>query len=301
MLIRIWSFVLLTRPHFLLGGTLVYALGAALAASMGIAIDWGRYALGQIMLTSIQLTTHYANEYFDLDGDRLIGPSRTWFSGGSGVLPAGRLAPRVAWRAAHACGAVAVAAIFTALFVAPALSAIGALALAGGWFYSAPPLRIEASGFGEVMTALIVAFLSPLSAIAAQRGPFDARLIALALPLMLVNLAMLLTVEFPDYDADSQAGKRNLVVRFGRAWAARLHNALLVSAFGSVWLAAAAGWIESRLALWTLIGLPLATWQIAGVADRRRRGWRALGWLAAGGVALFALTAASLLAGVLTA
>ncbi len=299
MLTVIWSFILLTRPVFLLGGALLYGLGAAIAAASGASIDWGRYALGQAIVTAIQLMTHYSNEYFDLEADRLIGDNRTWLSGGSGILPSGRLAPQVALNAARLCAFAALVALAIVLTIEPAVSAIGVLALLGGWFYSAPPARLVASGFGEMTTALIVAVLAPLSGTVMQRGPIDERLIAITLPLVLVHIAMLLTFEFPDLDADRQAGKRTLAVRLGRQRAARLHNALLAAAFVAIWSAVAVGWIDARIAAWTLIGVPLAAWQAIGILWRARRGWRAYGILAARGVGLFALTSAALLAGVL--
>jgi 1,4-dihydroxy-2-naphthoate octaprenyltransferase len=299
MLANLLAFLQLTRPAFLLGGALLYGLGAALAASAGAAVDWGRYALGQAIVTSIQLMTHYANEYFDREGDRLIGADRTWLSGGSGVLPAGRLAPEVALNAARACAVLAISLIATALAVEPAASAIGLLALLGGWFYSAPPLRLSATGFGEVATALIVAFLAPLSGIVMQHGPVDARLVGIALPLMLIHVAMLIAFEFPDHDADRRTGKRTLAVRLGLPRASRLHNALVLASFAAVWIGVALGWIDPAVAAWTLIGLPLAAWQIGSALRQARRPRHGGRWLTAGGLGLFALTSATFLAGLL--
>ncbi len=299
MLIRWWSFIRLTRPLFLFGGALLYGLGAAIAASAGAVIDWRRYALGQAIVTSIQLMTHYANEYFDLESDRLIGAQRTWLSGGSGVLPAGRLAPEVALDAARACAVLAISLIATALVVEPAASAIGLLALLGGWFYSAPPLRLSASGCGEMTTALIVAFLAPLSGIVMQRGPIDARLIGIALPLMLIHVAMLIAFEFPDHDADRRTGKRTLAVRLGLPRASRLHAALVLGGFAAVWAGVALRWIDPAVAAWTLIGLPLAIWQIGSALRQARLPRHGGRWLTAGGLGLFALTSATFLAGLL--
>ena len=293
------AFLQLTRPLFLIGGALLYGLGAAIAASAGAVIDWGRYALGQAIVTSIQLMTHYANEYFDLESDRLIGAQRTWLSGGSGVLPAGRLAPEVALNAARACAVLAIISIALALAVEPAISAIGLLALLGGWFYSAPPLRLSASGFGETTTALIVAFLAPLSGIVMQRGPIDARLIGIALPLMLIHIAMLITFEFPDHDADRRTGKRTLAVRLGLPLASRLHAALVLAGFAAVWAGVALRWVDPAVAAWTLIGLPLAAWQIGSALRQARPPRRGDRWLTAGGLGLFALTSTTFLAGLL--
>ncbi|MGH2592111.1 MAG: prenyltransferase, partial [Anaerolineae bacterium] len=263
----------------------------------GVSIDWGRYALGQVIVTAIQVMTHYANEYFDAEADRANGANRTWFSGGSGVLPDGRLAPRIALRAARISAGVAIAAIGIALPIEPAVSLVGGLALLGGWFYSAPPVRLVASGFGELATALMVSLLVPLTAVLMQRSPIGAPLLAVALPLALINLAMQLAFEFPDFDADRATGKRTLTVRLGRDRAVHLHNVLLASAFAVAWIASASGWIDPHVAAWMLLTAPLAVWQVAGVLWRARRGWRGYGLMTAGGVGLFALATATFLAG----
>ena len=297
MFIRLWFFAILTRPLFLFGGALLYALGAAIAADAGAPIDWSHYLLGQLIVTGVQLATHYANEYFDCEADRLIGANRTLFSGGSGVLPSGSIPPKAALDAARVCALIAAVAILAAALFQPAIGVIGALALLGGWFYSAPPVRLVASGFGELATALIVAFLAPLSGVVMQRGPIDARLVAITLPLALLQMAMLIVVELPDLDADARAGKRTLAVRAGRARAALLHSALLIAAFTATWIAAASGSIGPRPALGMLSVAPLAAWQFASVLRHSYRGWTAYGVLTAGGVGLVATTAAAALAG----
>jgi 1,4-dihydroxy-2-naphthoate octaprenyltransferase len=96
---KTWAFVKLTRPMFLGGAVLLYLLGAALAWAQGASPEWIRLLLGQLLVTAIQLTTHYANEYYDYDVDAAIGSARTPFSGGSGVLVSGQLDRAVALHA----------------------------------------------------------------------------------------------------------------------------------------------------------------------------------------------------------
>src|SRR5437763_1494928 len=86
------AFVRLARPIFLGGGFIGFALGAAVARYDGYALSAGAYALGQAQVTAFQLMVHFANDYFDRAGDGLA--QRTLFSGGSGVLTNGELAPR---------------------------------------------------------------------------------------------------------------------------------------------------------------------------------------------------------------
>jgi len=102
-------FLRLSRPWFLFGGALNYFLGLGILRYLGFPIDWGVALLGQVWVTSLQLSTHYLNEYFDYPSDS-ANRHRTPFTGGSGVLGTGpgQLRPRVALVAAF-CALTAVA------------------------------------------------------------------------------------------------------------------------------------------------------------------------------------------------
>ena len=110
----------------------------------------------------------------------------------------------------------------------PVMWLIGSIALLGGYFYSAPPLSLEGSGFGELDTVLLTALLVPLTGYTMQAGHVDASVLDFAAPLILIDLAMILTFEFADYPADQTQGKRNITVRIGLKRAAWLHQALLI-------------------------------------------------------------------------
>ena len=85
MVKKLVAFIRLARPHFLLGGLLLYALGAVVARYQGYPIDFRVYAVGQLFVSSLQLMTQFLNEYWDVETDRL-NTARTLFSGGSGML-----------------------------------------------------------------------------------------------------------------------------------------------------------------------------------------------------------------------
>ncbi|HEY4438835.1 MAG TPA: prenyltransferase [Candidatus Elarobacter sp.] len=210
------AFIRLSRPLFLFGGFAGVALGAAVAARTGHAVDLATYGWVQLLVTSFQLMVHYANDYFDCASDRRAVP--TPWSGGSGVLASGALPRRTALVAAvfwAAYGAlVATRFALTGNAVAAELS-FAILILA--WMYSAPPLRLAWRGLGELDTALVVAVLVPAVAYAAFARSLDARLFAAASPGFIAMLAMMLCVELPDAGWDYLSGKRTLVVRFGAA------------------------------------------------------------------------------------
>ncbi|HSS40713.1 MAG TPA: prenyltransferase, partial [Polyangia bacterium] len=226
---RLAAFVRLGRPQFLVGGFVLYGLGAALAVTGGAPFDGGRYTWGQVVVTLTQLMTHYANDYFDLDADRAnLTPTR--WSGGSRVLPGGVLAPVVALRAALTLlAAAAVAAAFLALRAGAAPGALAAAMIGVAWQYSAPPGRLCARGWGEAATALVVTLMVPAFGFLLQARALGAPVVLAAVLPCALQFAMLLAIEFPDAAGDAAAGKRTLVVRMGALPAARLYAVLTLA------------------------------------------------------------------------
>src|SRR4029079_15198671 len=96
MLSLVLAFVRLGRPQFLLGGFVLYGLGAAVAVAGGAPFFWRGFVLGQGAVPRIQLMTHYANDFFDLAADQANTTPTRW-SEGSRVLATATLSPRVAW------------------------------------------------------------------------------------------------------------------------------------------------------------------------------------------------------------
>jgi 1,4-dihydroxy-2-naphthoate polyprenyltransferase len=262
------AFIRLGRPLFLGGGFILYALGAMVAKRYGHAIDWTRYAIGQGAVTAFQLMTHYANDYFDYEADRANTTPTKW-SGGSRVLPAGELPRRVALVAAIV---LAIAGAITSAFVDGgtwALPTYGVI-LVLAWEYSAPPLRLCATGLGELDTAIVVTVLVPWIAFYLQAPDLvGLRMLGLAIvPLALLQFAMLLAIEFPDAAGDAATGKRTLVVRLGATHAAQLYVAVTAAAYAWLPIAYALG-MPARIAAAAAIPAPIAIWRIARIAEHR--------------------------------
>lgn len=256
------AMIRLGRPKFLVGGVVLHGLGAALSWSEGVALDVAALGWGQLAVTAGQLLTHYANDYFDLAADRFHAV-RPRYSGGSGVLPAGLLAPRWALIAALGCGVVAAgAAARAALVVRPGATAglLLALAIALAWSYSAPPLRLHASGLGEVAGALLLAGLTPLVGYHLQGGRDLAGAALMLAPLVALQAAMLIVVSLPDAPGDAAAGKRTLAVRIGTGAAARAAvaaHAVAYAAVAGLGLAGAPRAATLGYAVWA----PVAAWR----------------------------------------
>lgn len=292
MLAKLIAFLRLSRPFFLLGGIVLYALGAFIARYEGQPIDWRRYAIGQLLVTGLQLMTHYLNEYWDVDADRL-NRARTYFSGGSGVLPSGALSRETALAAALIC--LAVSGVIAALLLmqyhpAPAVWIILALAFIGAFFYSTPPLTLSSTGLGEVTAAIVVAGLVPALAQTLQTGRVSELTLVTTVPLVALGYAMLLAFEMPDFLSDEAAGKRTVLVRLGRKRGLLLHNLVLVLSVGLVLWGMLFG-LPARVAYWLILAAPLVAWQFINVRRLQLGEPVSFAVLTFGAVALFALAA----------
>jgi len=288
---KLSAFLRLSRPIFLLGGIALYALGALVARYEGYPLDWGAYLVGQLFVSSLQLMTHYLNEYWDMEVDQL-NKSRTLFSGGSGVLSGGELPREIALSAAFVCMAVNSASAIALVFqyrAGPAAWAIMLLALLGALFYSSPPLKLASTGYGELTASVIVAGLVPAFAHLLQTGRPSLLILLATAPLVVFHYAMLIAFEFPDFLSDEAAGKKTLLVRIGRRNGATLHNTLIVAALV---LATANSFIglPIKVAISVAITAPLALWQVISVRNLQRGEPVSFQRLTFGAVALFALT-----------
>lgn len=285
-------FIRLTRPLFLLGAVLLYALGAGISHYLGTVLSWGLFWMGLVWVLLLQLSAHYLNEYFDAPYDQ-DNEIRTPFSGGSGALGPGKLPRRTALIAALTT--LTFLASFTVLMLAqwriPILSIfIMGLAFLGAFFYSVPPIALEHTGYGELTTSFLVAFLLPGYAFSLQTGEFH-RLVAMAgFPLVTTHLAMMVSFEFPDYFNDVKHAKHTLLVRLGWQNGILFHNILVLTAFFLVGLALTFG-MPVFIALPVFLALPLALlqiWQYRRISAGLKPNWTGL---TLNGLALFAAMA----------
>ena len=285
-------FIKLSRPFFLFGAALVYALGVGIAQYLGVTIDWGLYFLGQAWVTTLQLATHYFNEYFDSPADT-ANANRTLFSGGSGALGEDGLPREVAFWAGIA--SLSGATSFTVMLVRangmnPALFLVMALIFIGAFFYSIPPVRLVESGYGELSTSIVVASLVPAFAFMLQTGELH-RLVAMStFPLIALHFAMMLVFELPDYANDLKFEKLTLMVRVGWERGVALHNILILVAYILIGVALLFGF-PSLVALPAFLSLPLGLfqiWYVNRIAAGAKPNWNLIGVLA---ILVFGVTA----------
>jgi 1,4-dihydroxy-2-naphthoate octaprenyltransferase len=240
----------------------------------------------------LQLSTHYFNEYYNALAD-LDNKNRTILTGGSGALGPGKIPRRFALLAGLAC--LAALASFTVIlvsYVQPASEVylIMFIAFLGAFYYSTPPVRLEASGYGELTATILATFLLPAFAFSLQTGELHRLLAMSSFPLAALMMAMLLAFELPDYTNDLKYKKRTLMIRLGWQTGMGLHNILILSAFlilllarlfGFPWFATLAGLLPLPVGLFQI-------WQMRNIASGAKPNWTAL---TIGALALFSVTA----------
>ncbi len=206
------------RFHIVAGGALAFLLGALLASVGGGSFDFMHVGLVYLVVFLGDLSTHYSNDYFDVEVDQ-YGERRKVFSG-SRILVSypnlRSLARSVSVSLLFLSDAVAACLVF--FFGAPVellVIAVGANFL--GWFYSAPPVRLISRGLGEVVVAVVAGLAIPGVGYLAVRGQFDWLFVCFVVPFVLYGLMLSLSFGAPDREIDLKGGKRNFVVRKGEA------------------------------------------------------------------------------------
>jgi len=203
------------RPSQVALIALVYALGVGMARTLTApAISWRAVEVGGALLLPVVLAVHWANEYADVETDRLT--ERTPFSGGSGAVERTGVGRELLARAAGVAMllgiAGAVAARLTGLVSVTALALLLTIAVAG-LAYSLPPAALVRRGVGELTNAVLGGVLLPLYGVAVA-GRVTAVALLAVVPFTLLVGCNLLATHWPDREADAAVGKRTLAVRW---------------------------------------------------------------------------------------
>lgn len=260
---RLVRFLMASRPLFLLGAAMLFALGSGIARYLGNDVDWVVYLLGQGLVTSLQLGAHFLNEYYDTRNDN-DNANRTPFSGGSGQVGEGKLPRKAVYTAAMGCLLAALAFSLIIVMVgksSPQIMVVIVLAFLGAVFYSSPPLRLVSSGYGELVTSILVANLVPTFGFLLQANDLHRLLAMSTFPLTAMHLAMMLAFQIPDYAADLKYLKKTLMIRAGWVNGMRLHDGLIAAMYLLLGLAIAQG-MPFAIGLPPLLTLPLGLLQI---------------------------------------
>lgn len=208
-------YFLATRPAFLSVTLVGCLLGLAMAKAGGVPLDAVKATLTVFFALVAHAGVNVVNDYYDaLNGTDAANTERIFpFTGGSRFIQNGVMGVSATGRFGYALLlSIIPAGLWLSLNSAPGLILIGLLGLIVGWAYSAPPLKLQSRGVGEFAVAAGF-LLVVVGADFVQRGDFSFQPLAAGLGYALLVANILFINQFPDCKADSQAGKRTIVVR----------------------------------------------------------------------------------------
>jgi 1,4-dihydroxy-2-naphthoate octaprenyltransferase len=226
------------RVPILLGGALGCGLGALLGIAAGGVFNPLLFMLCYAVVALGDLSTHFSNDYFDVELDR-VAPRKTF--GGSNLLVgrADLIPPALEAAKLLSLASMAIAVLAAAMGISPIIVPLALAANALGWLYSLPPLRLAYRGFGEAAIAVGTGFGVPAAGYLTVKGSLDFGFILLSAALILYGFVLGLSLELPDVEADRVGGKMNLVARFG--WRVCLRLAMLMCLASTVLLSLFSG------------------------------------------------------------
>jgi 1,4-dihydroxy-2-naphthoate polyprenyltransferase len=194
---------------------------------------------------------------------------KTPFSGGSGLLPAGRLTPKQVLWFGVICLALAVP-IGVFFSIVQGWQLLPLLVVAGLCIILYTPIILK-NHFPEWSPGIGLGILPVLGAYFVQTGHYTFSAFAASVPAGFLVLNLLLLNEFPDVEADLVANKRTLPITVGRKKAALVFTIFTLLTY--VWvIAMVIAGAMPKTELLILLTLPLAYKAIRGSFGYRNLG-----------------------------
>ena len=222
-----------TRPQFLTLSVVLAFLGTAIAWYHG-SVNLGYALLAGFGLMLTHGSVNAINDYFDYKSGIDLNVERTPFSGGSGLVPEGKLplnqalwVGTVTFLVALMIGIFFIAVkgwLLLPLIVAAALCLI---------LYTPVILKTP---WPEWSPGLGLGILPILGFYFVQAGRYDWMVLIASVPSGILVHNLLLLNEFPDVEADRKGGRKTTPVLFGMDAAARLFKAATIAVYG--WIVA---------------------------------------------------------------
>jgi 1,4-dihydroxy-2-naphthoate octaprenyltransferase len=264
-LMKIRTWFLETRPSFLLLSVVLAFLGTSIAFYDGfLHLSYAFLALLGLLLCHISVNVF--NEYFDYRSGIDLRTKRTPFSGGSGILPARLLNPRhVFWFGVISfllAVPIGIYFVVTVGWLLLSVILIGAICIL---LYTPFLTKL---GWPEWAPGLGLGTLPILGFYFVQTSAYSLPAIIAAIPSGILVHNLLLLNEFPDAEADREAGRKTLPITIGKLKASILYSALTSIVYLWIISAAIAG-LMPLFSLVALLTLPIAVRAIRGAVKYR--------------------------------
>jgi 1,4-dihydroxy-2-naphthoate octaprenyltransferase len=225
---------LASRPKFLVASAAPVFVGSALAVATAGTFSPFLFILALLAIMFLHSGANIANDYFDhISRNDWLNRNPTPFSGGRRYIQDGILSPRITLLLSLFALAIGSAIGIYIVYLSRSIFILilGLIGLLGGFFYTAPPLRLGYRSVGEPVIAILFGILPVYGSYYLQTQVID---IIPILPAVIVGILIFLVIllnEFPDVAADAAVNKRTLVVRFGVPASVWIYRIALVTSY----------------------------------------------------------------------
>jgi len=231
--------------------------------------DLGHALMASIGLVAAHTSVNTLNDYFDYrSGGIDLEAERTPFSGGSGILPAGLLKPRQVLYFGLACFLLALPigiyfVVVRGLLLLP-LIVVGAVCVL---FYTPIITKVP---WPEWAPGAGLGALPVLGFYYIQTGAYTFPAVLASIPSGILVHNLLLLNEFPDVEADRNAGRKTLPIVLGEREASLVYSASTLAVYLWIICGVVAGHIPT-FCLIALLTLPFAGKAIKGALKHGER------------------------------
>lgn len=162
------------------------------------------------------------DDYYDYQHgvDLMNHNGKNLYSGGSGILTSGNIRPEKIKLAAIICYSItALIGLFLTFVHGYWVLCLGIFGICSSYYYTAPPLKLAYRGLGEL---LIWLNFGPVILLGSYFIQTEFKYSQILGPVLLsiisgtLTFCLIIANEIPDYQSDLNAGKKNLVVYFGK-------------------------------------------------------------------------------------
>ncbi|MDP1580435.1 MAG: 1,4-dihydroxy-2-naphthoate polyprenyltransferase [Candidatus Didemnitutus sp.] len=242
MPLRLQVWLEASRPKTLAAAVVPVAVATAFAFGHAAA-HWSKAALCLAFALLVQIGTNFANDYFDYrsgaDAANRVGPRR--------AVAAGLVTPRaMRW----ATGLVLAAAFGVGLFLVTdgnwVLLPVGIASIACAIAYTGGPFPLGYNGLGDVFVFIFFGLVAVGVTFYVQAGFVTGAVWLSGAAIGLLAANILVANNYRDAETDAAAGKRTLVVRFGRrfaVWQYGVSAGFALSSGGWLYFSTGYGWL----------------------------------------------------------
>jgi len=231
---RLRNYFLAARPAFLTASVVPVLVGSSAGFAVTGTFDWGLFILAVVSIVLLHSGANLANDYYDhISGNDWANKNPTPFSGGSRFIQDGVLLAKTILELSFFCLAAgaAIGVIIVLLTKSVFIFVLGVIGCVGGFFYTAPPLKLGYRSLGEVVIAFLFGILPVTGSFYLQAGTFDWLILLPAVIVAILIFLVILINEFADRDADAAVKKRTLVVIFGVEAAVWIYRTAVIASY----------------------------------------------------------------------